>query len=111
MQGFSVSIEYRDKDMNKIGEMEYSLKDYVEKQRYDMMKVLVDIEGIIYKATNGKEKEEWPKEYMDMFKDVRHRIFDIANSVSRIPSTMKYNGNYIFNIPPSQFISKSIPSE
>lgn len=108
MQGFSVSIEYRDKDMNRIGEMEYSLKDYVEKQRYDMMKVLVDIEGIIYKATENKEKEEWPDDYMNMFKSVRHRIFDIANSISRIPITMKYNGNYVIDMPPSQFVAKSI---
>lgn len=111
MQGFSVSIEYRDKDMNKIGEMEYSLKDYVEKQRYDMMKILVEIEGIIYKATGGKEKEEWPSAYMDMFKDVRHHIFDVANSVSRIPSTMKYNGKYVYNMTPGEFISKSISSD
>lgn len=108
MQGFSIAIEYRDKDMNKIGESEYSLKDYVEKQRYDMMKILVDIEDIIYEATDKKPKEEWPDRYAQIFKNARHRIFDVANSVCRIPETMKYNGEYIFNVPPSKFIAKTI---
>jgi hypothetical protein len=75
MSKYTVAVIYRDKNLDKIGEADYPLRDYVEKQRYGMTSMLIDIEDLIYKATGEREKDKWPEEYLEMFMKMRHKIF------------------------------------
>lgn len=89
---FTVTIDYKNRDLEKIGERTYNFDQYAEMIKLELMRVIMDVEDSFYRILDSKPKEEWPKEVMSDFQKIRHKLLDQANAVERLPNTLQYKG-------------------
>ena len=105
---FSVNIAYRNKAGDIISTKDFSLEEYTEMLRYDMLRILIDLETMIEKQAGTKNKDEWNPEVLKAFNLMRHEILDSANSVARIPQNLCVNGKHCSAIESSRAIAEII---
>ena len=89
---FTILIEYKNKDLQKVGERVYGFQEYVDLLNLELKKVIVDVEDAFYELENDKPKEEWSEGTANAFRKIRHKLLDQANSVQRIPQMLRYKG-------------------
>lgn len=97
-----VKVTYRDKDMNPTYSKTYSLGEYTDMLRTDLMRLVTDVENLCYLANDNKPKNEWSDETFSMFCLIKHKLLDKAGDIGRIP------GNIVTKEPMSNFIAKLI---
>ena len=85
----TVKIIHRNAQMKPIGETEYDFEDYTQMIRLDLLKIITDIEDLIYDTTDGKLKHEWPDTVMQSFNRIKHRLLDKAGEIARLPETLQ----------------------
>lgn len=83
-----VNLEYRDHDMNIVSQKECALEDYTELLKSGIVRLILDAEDLIYKATGGQGKAEWDDEVSTSFYRLRHKLLDMAGEVGRIPQNL-----------------------
>lgn len=72
--------------------------------RLDLLKVISDMEDLLYAATGGKRKQDWPPDLIAGFNRIKHRLLDKAGEVQRLPETLHLEEEKK-NDPLSEFIA------
>lgn len=78
-----VEVTYRNDALEIVKKENYPLETYSKKLVTDLLKVLVDVEDILYEE-DGKLKKDWKYGTRTKFEKVRHRILDVAGSLDRL---------------------------
>lgn len=78
-----VKIEYKNRRMETVGEDEFDFDIYCQKLSQDLTGLLSDIEIFFdnQSVENNIESDSF-------YKKVRHKIFDIAGSIKRLPNNI-----------------------
>lgn len=89
---FTIQVEYLNRDMQKVGEGNFTLSEYTDLIDLELKRVIMDIEDIFYEIEEGKPQKEWSKASSRKFQKLRHKLLDQANAVKRLPSELRYKG-------------------
>lgn len=88
-QKLCVKIIYRNGMMEPVYEKEYEFTDYCDMQREDLLRLITDVEDMVYTASGGKPKEAWDDRTWEVFCKVKHKLQDKAGDIGRLPQNMK----------------------
>lgn len=88
-----VKVTYRNARLEPVSTQLYPLRDYTDMLRNDLLKIITDIEDILYVATGNKIKDEWPDEVWGGFTHIKHKILDKAGDIGRLPDNLKKVGD------------------
>ena len=80
-----VKVVYRNKDMDPVYTKTYSLEEYTEMLRTDMLRLVTDVEDLCYAANNNKPKDEWSDTTFEAFNKIKHKLLDKAGDIGRLP--------------------------
>lgn len=80
-----VNVVYRDKNLDPTYERSYFLRDYTDMIRMNLIRVISDVEDLIYMMNENKTKQEWPDNIWVKFQHIKHKILDNAGSIGRLP--------------------------
>lgn len=83
-----VRVVYRNKNMEPVYSKTYSIAEYTEMLRTDLLRLVTDIEDLCYAANKNKPKEEWSDETFSAFNKIKHKLLDKAGDIGRIPENM-----------------------
>lgn len=92
MDDLTVKVVYLNKNMEQVNEKTYSLKDYVKSLKLELMRIIMDVEDLVYKTTK-ESKDNWNADVMSSFNRIRHKVLDQANAIERLPQNLLYKGN------------------
>lgn len=85
---FGVRIVRRNAKQEVISEETYSLKDYADMMRSDILRIISDVESLIYMMNEEQPKEEWPDNVWVAFNTIKHKLLDKGNEIGRIPENI-----------------------
>lgn len=85
-EDLKVNVVYRDKNLEPTYEMLYYLNDYTDMIRMNLIRVITDVEDLVYILTNNKTKEDWSDQVWVKFQHIKHKILDNAGSIGRLPN-------------------------
>lgn len=83
-----VRVTYRNKDMEPVYEKKYSLEDYTEMLRADLLRVITDVENLVYSLNGNVSKSDWPDDIWNEFCRIKHKLLDKAGEIQRIPENI-----------------------
>ena len=83
-----VRIVYRDRERNPVCARTYTLREYTEMLRADLLRVITDVEDMCYAANRNKPKEDWSDETFSGFNKIKHKILDKAGDIGRLPDSL-----------------------
>jgi hypothetical protein len=86
-----VRIVYRNEKLEPTYIREYSLGEYTETMRLDLLRLITDVEDLIYDAYGGKAKDEWGDRVWVSFCKIKHKLLDKAGDISRLPENIFMN--------------------
>lgn len=66
----------------------YSIEDYTSVLRSDILRIITDVEDIIYDLNGNASKEDWDAKTIDAFNHVKHKLLDKANDIGRLPENI-----------------------
>lgn len=101
-----VRVSYKNKLGQVVQECDYELRDYTDIMSMDMKRLISDIEAFGYACNGNKPKEDWSKEELVIFENIRRRLLDKAGELSRLPDGI-YDGDDVKEASkPSSFWEK-----
>jgi len=83
-----VTIDYRNAQREIVTTKVYSFKDYTEMLRIDLLRLISDVEDLVYLVNHNQSKEDWPDDVWNAFMGVKHKLLDKANDIGRLPDTI-----------------------
>ena len=83
-----VRVVYRNKNMEQTYSRVYSLTEYTEMLRADLLRLVTDVEDLCYAVNQNKPKEEWSDETFAGFSKIKHKLLDKAGDIGRIPENL-----------------------
>ena len=83
-----VKIVYRNEKLEPVYEKRYGLDEYTEMLKFDLLRLITDVEDIIYECNDGRAKDEWTDSVWLKFCKVKHKILDKAGEISRLPENI-----------------------
>lgn len=83
-----VVVVYRNKDMEPVYSKTYSLEEYTDMLRADLLRLITDVEDLCYSANRNKAKEEWSDETFAAFNKIKHKLLDKAGDIGRLPTNI-----------------------
>lgn len=83
-----VKIIYRNSRMEPTNEEVYSLTEYTEMLRADLLRMITDIEDTMYAVNGNRQKSEWSDETWAAFCRIKHKLLDKAGDIGRLPQTI-----------------------
>ena len=89
MEEFEVNVTYRDEKLNPVYEKSYTLEQYTEMLKTDLMRLVTDVEELCYEANDNRPKEEWSDITWDAFRKIKHKLLDKAGDIGRLPKNIK----------------------
>ena len=104
IQEIGVKVTYKDKDLRPKYTKTYSLNEYTDMLREDLLRIVTDVENLCY-ATNGNlPKEDWDDDTLNEFNRIKHKLLDKAGDIGRLPS------NIIFRTsePMGEFVARML---
>lgn len=99
-----VRVTYRDKARRPTCTKLYSLAEYTDMLRQDLLKVITDVEDLCYEVNENRPKEDWTDETFAGFNRIKHKLLDKAGDVGRIPENLCE----ITKEPLSNFVARMI---
>lgn len=84
-----VQVVYRNKDMDPVYTKTYSLKEYTDMLRADLLRLVTDVEDLCYAANGNREKTEWSDETFEGFNKIKHKLLDKAGDIARLPENIR----------------------
>lgn len=88
MDNLGVHVVYRDKNLNPVMEKTYPLQDYLDLIRSDLLRVITDVEDMVYHLEHEKPREEWSDENWTAFCKIKHKLLDKAGDIERLPKNL-----------------------
>lgn len=107
IQDIGVRVTYRNKDMQPTYTKTYSLDEYTEMLRVDLLRVVTDVETLCYIANNNLPKEEWTDETFEEFNRIKHKLLDKAGDIGRLPQNIVLRTSE----PLNEFMAKLLDGE
>ena len=83
-----IKVIYRNRDMTPTYSKTYTLNEYTDMLRADLLRLVTDIEDLCYTANSGNPKEEWTEETFTAFNKIKHKLLDKAGDIGRIPENI-----------------------
>ena len=80
-----VNVAYKNKNLETIQTCEYQLKDYTDMLSTGLKRIISDVEDLVYIMNGNRPKDEWNDSEIIVFNKIKHKLFDKAGEVSRIP--------------------------
>ena len=87
-----VQVVYRGRDLKPVYTVNYSLAEYTEMLKNDLMWLVTDIENLCYDASGNKPKSEWSDRMWVAFNAIKHKLLDKAGDISRLPRNLYERG-------------------
>lgn len=56
--------------------------------RADLLRLITDVEDLVYRANGNKPKDEWSDESWADFCRIKHKLLDKAGDVGRLPDNI-----------------------
>lgn len=85
MDNLGVKITYRNEKLEPVYERTYTLQEYADMVRMDLLRLITDVEELVYEMNDGKPREEWSDKSMAAFCKVKHKLLDKAGDIGRLP--------------------------
>lgn len=85
---YRIRIVYRNERMEPVYEKTYTLPEYTEMIRLDLLRMITDIEDLVYDMNDGKPREEWSNRSYAAFCKIKHKILDKAGDIGRLPDNL-----------------------
>lgn len=92
MSDFFVNVKYKNKELQTLDEKSFEFVQYTKMLQLELMRIIMDVEDLIYVLQDGKPKEDWDESTRVKFKTIRHKLLDQANAIERLPNTLHYKG-------------------
>lgn len=94
LKDIGVKVTYRNDKLEPVYEKSYSLREYVEMIRADLLRIITDVENMAYRANGNKPKDEWSDESWSEFCRTKHKLLDKAGDIGRLPDNIfEYSNN------------------
>lgn len=87
-RNLGVKVIYRNGQMEPVYEKEYTQEDYCGMLREDLLRLITDVEDLVYEVNGGKKKEDWPDPTWTAFCKIKHKIQDKAGDIGRLPENL-----------------------
>lgn len=87
-----VRVTYRNEKMEPVITKEYTLDCYTSSLKYELMRIITDVEDALYMAQDNKQKEDWDENVLKSFVRIRHKLLDEANAIERLPQDLLKEG-------------------
>lgn len=87
-----VKVTYRNEKMEPVITKEYTLDCYTSSMKYELMRIITDVEDALYMAQDNKQKEDWDENVLKAFVRIRHKLLDEANAIERLPQDLQRKG-------------------
>ena len=88
IQEIGVRVTYKDKDLRPVYTKTYSLAEYTDMLRADLLRIVTDVENLCYAANNNLPKEDWDEGTFEEFNKIKHKLLDKAGDIGRLPSNI-----------------------
>ena len=85
MNNLKVNVVYRDKNLDPVYEKTYALRDYTDMIRMNIMRIITDVEDIVYTANGNLPKDDWSDKTFVAFQHIKHKLLDNAGAIGRLP--------------------------
>lgn len=105
LNDYTVNIVFKNRSLESVNQRSYSLADYCQEQKLNLMHIITDVENAFYDMQGNKSKDDWSPEAMNMFQHIRHRLLDSANSIERLPRNLHYKGVNVGSMSGSEYIA------
>lgn len=90
-----VSVTYRNRNMEAVCEKTYGLKEYTSLLCLDIKRLILDVEDLVYRLQDGRQKDDWDDAAFDGFNRIRHKLLDKAGDIERMPETIALQGEEV----------------
>lgn len=84
----NVRVVYRDGKMEPVYEKEYTLEEYTAMLRADLLRLITDIEDLVYRMNDNKPKCDWSDDSWSGFCKIKHKMLDKAGDIGRLPENI-----------------------
>ena len=99
----NVHITHRNSKLQPVADEMFTLEEYTSVLGNDILRMITDVEDIIYTVLDGNQKEDWPDEVWGKFSKLKHKLLDEAGAIRRLPENLIYGGDeHGQHIPGSQ---------
>ena len=79
-----VRVVYCNANAEPVCEKHYDLKTYLDYMRNDLLRLITDVEDVVYQANGNAAKDEWPDAVWLGFSKIKHKILDKAGDIGRL---------------------------
>lgn len=73
-ENLGVRIIYRNNKLEPVGEKTYPLCDYTDMLKTEMLRLISDMEDLVYEANGNQPKDEWGDGAWIRFCKIKHKI-------------------------------------
>jgi hypothetical protein len=84
----AIHVEYKNKRLETTGIREFPLDEYIAYVKAGILRILMDVEDMIYEFEGGKGPDEWSAPSFRAFQKIRHKLLDRAGEIQRIPDSI-----------------------
>lgn len=81
---YGVRVVYCNSKMQPVCEKHYDLKTYLDLLRNEMLRLITDVEDVIYQSNDNAAKDDWPDAVWLGFSKIKHKILDKAGDIGRL---------------------------
>lgn len=78
-----VRVKYKNKKLDNVGFEDFDFDIYCQKLSQDLVSILSDIESFFVKNTEESNLGD-----DELYRKLRHRLFDVAGSIKRLPENI-----------------------
>ena len=107
IQDIGIRVTYKDKDLRPIYTKTYSLGQYTDMIRADILRLITDVENLCYDQNSGNDKSKWPEATLEDFNKIKHKMLDKAGDIGRIPENIIIRTNE----PLSEYVARMLNEE
>ena len=83
-----VKVVYRDATLKPVYTKDYTLDEYTDMLRGDLLHLVTDLEDLCYIMSGNKPKDEWNDRLWVGFSGIKHKLLDKANDIGRLPDNL-----------------------
>ena len=87
-ENIGVRVVYRGVDRKPTYTKLYTLNEYTDMLRADLLRIITDVEDLCYAANGNAPKEDWSDETFTGFNKIKHKILDKAGDIGRLPDNL-----------------------
>lgn len=88
MKNIGVNITYKNSKLETVCDKTYTLEEYTKMMRADLLRLITDVEDLIYKMNGGKPRMEWTDDSWVAFCCIKHKQLDKAGEIERLPDNL-----------------------